>query len=582
MLGREVLMQAVWPESFVEDANLTVAVSQLRKALGRAGDTAEYIETLPRVGYRFVATVREVHEEPGPLLIEKRTLSKTVIEEEMVSDASDERPWTSRLTGGSINRSVVASVVVFALVCGLALGAILFSAEPSEPSNNTVLASVRSIAVLPPKSLGEHEDSASLSLGLTDALITRLASVQKLSVRPTSAIVRYSDANQDPVEAGRSLGVDAVIDGTLQRDANGIRVTLRLIDVATGTQRWSGHFDAKAGNILDLQDRVVKQVGDALFTNVSSADRVRLAKQLTTNPEAYVLYLKGNYLWSRRGNNALKAADYFRQAIGLDPNFAQAYAALAAVNSTARSPSPEAEALIGKALELDNSLASAHATLAFIRMFQHWDWVTAEAELDRAIELDPYSATAHHWKGVYLSLRRRLDEAKAEMKLALEQDPLSPVIIADMGQLHYFARQYDQAIDYCNQTLALDRNFMLAHEYLLDIYNAKRMEKETFEQFVVIYHPDDRSADLTLFTRSGMRGVFKQQLVSQLQDPTDHTFVIARNYLRIGDKEQGLNWLEKVFKNPKTHWHPYLNVDPIYDGVRDTPRFKALLQHMNL
>lgn len=581
MLGREVLMKAVWADSFVEDANLTVAVSQLRKALGQDGD-AEYIETLPRVGYRFVANVREIYEEPSPLLIEKRTLSKTVIEEEIINDEPSTPASSAQLTGFLINRRAVVVVTVLALVCGAGLGALLYSgrAQPTQPPGSPVLASIKSLAVLPPRPLNEHEDGASLSLGLADALITRLASVQRVSVRPTNAVVRYGDAQQDPVEVGRALGVDAVIDGTLQRDATTIRVTLRLIEVSSGIQRWSGHFDAKAGEIFNLQDRVAKQVGDALFANISTTDKAKLAKQQTANPEAYALFMKGNYLWSRRGINAAKSAEYFRQAIGLDPNFAQAYAALAAVNSTSGHPSPEAEALVGKALELDNELASAHATLAFIRMFHHWDWNTAAAELDRAIELDPNSATAHHWKGVYLSLRGRLDEAKSEMRLALQQDPLSPIIIADLGQLHYFAREYDQAADYCNQALALDRSFRLAHEYLLDIYNAKGMQKETFEQFVAIFGDDAETRKV--FQQSGMRGVFKRHLDVQLQDPGPQTFVIARNYLRLGDKEQGMRWLEKVFENPKTHWHPYLNVDPIYDGVRDDARFKALLKSMKL
>ncbi len=592
MLEREALMRAVWSDSFVEDANLTVAVSQLRKALGQDGDAAEYIETLPRVGYRFVADVREVREEPNRLLIEKRTLSQTVIEEELVNDGPDveqtaQSVGAPKLAGRSVSRRVVASLLVLALVSAVALGAVLYSsrAQPPQPPDNAAIASIRSIAVLPPKSLGEKEESASLSLGLADALITRLGSVQKLSVRPTSAIVRYSDGNQDPVNAGRSLGVDAVLDGTLQRGSEGVRVTLRLINVASGMQLWSGHFDEGTDDIFKLQDRVVKQVGEALLLDISPKEEALLTKQQTTNSEAYVLYLKGNYFWSRRGPNAVKGAEYFRKAIELDPNFAQAYAALAAVDSTASLPSPEAEALIGRALQLDPSLAAAHATYAFIRMFHHWDWSTAEQELDRAIELDPNSSTAHHWKAVYLSLRGRLDEAKAEMHRALEQDPLSPVIVADLGQLHYFAREYDQAIDFCNQALALDSNFRLAREYLVDIYRAKGMDQEGFDQWIRIWNPDEQgiAAKKRELARSGLRGIFKQELDAELsRNPTQQAFVIARNYLRLGENEEGLRWLEIVFKNSRTHWHPYLNVDPLYDNVRAEPRFKALLHRMNL
>jgi len=190
---------------------------------------------------------------------------------------------------------------------------------------------------------------------MADALITKLGSVGRLPVRPTSAVVRYLDSNQDPVTAGRALGVDAVLDGTLQRDAGGMRLTLRLINVANGMQLWSGHFDEASTDIFKMQDDVSQQVGEALFVGLSMDDRALLTKRLTANTEAYSLYLKGNYFWSKRNEEATKSLDYFRRAIDLDPNFAQAYAALAAVNSTLRNPAPEAEALVEKALKLDNT-----------------------------------------------------------------------------------------------------------------------------------------------------------------------------------------------------------------------------------
>ncbi|MDQ3665498.1 MAG: winged helix-turn-helix domain-containing protein, partial [Acidobacteriota bacterium] len=489
MLEREALMQAVWADNFVEDANLTVAVSQLRKALGQNGEPAEYIETVPRVGYRFIAEVREVREQPTPLIIEKRTLSHTVIEEDLVHDIlhTEEtsqsilvRPTGHRLPFPlfPMSRAAIASLLGSAvLAVALGAGSYFGNSRPTPSSEAAASSSLRSIAVLPPKSLSGESDE-SLSLGLADALITRLGSVGKLPVRPTSAVVRYLDGNRDPVNIGRALGVDAVLDGTLQRDAVGMRVTLRLINVANGMQLWSGHFDGAPTDIFKLQDDVSQQVGKALFAGLSPDDKALLTKRLTANAEAYSLYLKGNYFWNKRNNEAVKSLDYFRRAIELDPNFAQAYAALAAVNSTMRNPSPEAEALIEKALKLDNSLADAHATYGFIRMFQNWDWPAAERELDRAIELDPNSVTAHHWKGVYLSLRGRLDEAKAEMRRALELDPLSLIVMADLGQLHYFAHEYDQAIDYCNRALALDSHFSVAHEYLFDIYRMKGMDQE--------------------------------------------------------------------------------------------------------
>ena len=270
MLEREALMQAVWADTFVEDANLTVAVSQLRKALGQSGEAAEYIETVPRVGYRFVAEVREVHEQPTPLVIEKRTLSHTVIEEDLVHDTlqTEEesqsilvRPVGKRLPF-TMSRAATATLVSVASLLAVALGAGSYfgNSGPTPSSEAAAISSLRSIAVLPPKSLSGESDE-SLSLGMADALITRLGSVGKLPVRPTSAVLRYLDSNQDPVNIGRALGVDAVLDGSLQRDAVGMRVTLRLINVANGMQLWSGHFDGVPTDIFKLQDDVSQQVG---------------------------------------------------------------------------------------------------------------------------------------------------------------------------------------------------------------------------------------------------------------------------------------------------------------------------------
>ncbi len=596
MLEREVLMQAIWADTFVEDANLTVAVSQLRKALSQNGDAAEYIETLPRIGYRFVADVRQVR--AAPLMIEKHTLSQTVIEEEMVEDEpgivyqlqSGERPLRKRLIG-SMSAGVVA-LITTGVVSAVGLAGVIYSSrvQPAASSTRAIaISEIRSIAVLPPRPLTNDGENNALSLGVADGLITRLGRIRRLSVRPTSSITRFVETNKSAVEIGRSLGVDAVLEGTLQRDQAGVRVTLRLFDVATQTQLWSGHVDETAGNIFKLQDAVAQQVGEALFAQLSNDDKALLVKQPTANAEAYANYLKGNYFWSKRGEKVADSFAYFRKAIELDPNFAQAYAALAAARSTGETPSPEAEALVEKALQLDNTLSAAHATYGFIQMFHRWNWPAAEQALDRAIELDPNSVTAHHWKGVYLSLRGRLDEAKSEMYRALELDPLSLIVMADLGQLYYFAREYDQAIDYCNRALALDSEFSVAHEYLAEIYRAKGMEAEAAEAWIKRrFSKDPRRADLhrQLFARSGLSALIKEELrlhegvANQRREVS--ALIVARGHLRLGNPREALSWLEHVFESPRWHWQPYSNVDPLYDELRNDPRFQSLMRRMHL
>jgi DNA-binding winged helix-turn-helix (wHTH) protein len=556
-LEREALMQAVWADTFVEDANLTVAISNLRKALGQNGASAEYIETVPRVGYRFVADVREVTEEPAPLIVEKRTLSRTVIEEEFVHD----EPHVQENIDTSISRRAISwempafisqhatASLVAVITLTLALGALLYL-RANRPTSRGTITSIRSIAVLPPKALSGKADNAPLCLGVADALITRLGGLRRVVVRPTSAIVRYVDGNQDSVNAGRALGVDAVLEAT--------------------------------SDTFKLQDSISRQVGETLFANLSQDEKAFLTKQQTTNPEAYALFLKGNYFWKRRGMEVEKSYEYFRKAIELDPNFAEAYVELAAVYSTSVLPSPEAEALIEKALQLDNSSAEAHATYGFIRMFHHFDWVTAERELDRAIELNSNSVTAHHWKGVYWSLRGRLDEAKAEMHRALDLDPQSLIVTADIGQLHYFAHEYDQAIEYCNRALAIDNAFVVAHIYLRDIYQMKGMDREFFEELMRTTNPTDRAKAQRIFAGAGRKGL----LLLEVNDPNYARVMGQMAWLSagLGDREKTLVYLNRELQERGTGAFslPFINVDPLYDFLRDDPRFKDILHRMNL
>src|SRR5437588_5995044 len=585
-------MQAVWADSFVEDANLTVAISHLRKALGQNGDTAEYIETVPRVGYRFVADVREVREKPAPLVVEKHTLSRTVIEEELIHDephaevktqAIVVQPAIARRLPVFVRRHVTALFLAAMALSALTLGAVLFfRSERKATPDLAAIRSISSIAVLPPRDLSGKADEAPLSLGVADALITRLGGLRRVVVRPTSAIVRYVDSKQDSVNAGRALGVDAVLEGTLQREGDRVRVTLRLLKVANGAQLWAGSFDEASSDIFKLQDSIARQVGETLFTDLSPDEKALLVKQQSTNPEAYALYLKGNYYWKRRGDEVGKSFEYFRKAIELDPSFTEAYVELGAADSVSFLPSPEADALIDKALQLDNSSAEAHATYGFIRMFHHYEWATAERELDRAIELNPNSVTAHHWKGVYWSLRGRLDEAKAEMPRALELDLQSLIITADIGQLHYFAHEYDQAIEYCKRTLAMDNSFIFAHDYLRDIYQMKGMDQEFFEEFMRTSSPADRIKAQHVLAGAGRKGL----LSIELHDPNhmSQTWYMEWLSASLGDKEKALEYLNRAFQERGigAFLLPFINVDPLFDFLRDDPRFEEIVQRMGL
>lgn len=568
MLEREQLMQAVWADTFVEDANLTVAISHLRKALGQNGDTAEYIETIPRVGYRFVAKVREISAEPTPLILEKHTVSKTVIEEELLDDErqstvqkviSSASPFsgiTPQKPGASYK---TAALLVVGVLIGVALvaGLYLRNSDRQFAASNTAPTSIRSIAVLPPKALAGEGDDPSLSLGLADALIMRLGELRTVVVRPTSSMTQYIHTKQDSLTIGRTLGVDAVLEGSYQREGDRIRITMQLVSTRDGAQLWSGKFDDRFTNIFDLEDSISKDVAHSLGSSLSGAEERLLAKRPTENVEAYQLYLKGRYFWNKREVDSVKkAAEFFEQAVALDPDFALAYVGLADSYGMLKIPAPEAEAAARKALELDSALAEAHASLGLILMFHQWDWAGAERELSRAIERNPNYATAHHWYGVYLSLRGRLDEAKAAMRRALEIDPTSLIINADLGQLYYFAREYDEAEAQCKKVVEMDPNFLMAHLYLGPIY-----------------------------VRQGKRGEARQAFATALRlagpSPRGNPIDLAVQYAEAGNRERAIAALERAWERHMFHL-PYLNVDPIYDNLRSDPRFVDLLRRMGL
>ncbi|MGH9972049.1 MAG: TPR end-of-group domain-containing protein [Pyrinomonadaceae bacterium] len=529
----------------------------------------DYIETIPRVGYRFVAEVREVCQEVTPLIVEKHTLSRTVIEEEIARDPRDTVNSTALQQSSLVSlRSTLASraVAVLSGVCvllALALGSVgyLRRGEHRQPATTgTLPREIHSLAVLPLRSLVADADSTPLRLGMTDAVITKLGSLGKVTIRPISAVTRYLDTQENSLDVGRALKVDAVLEGSLQRANGRMRVTLRLIDVATGSQIWAGTFDEPDGDVFKLQDSMSQQLAQVLPLDLTSSDHLLLTKRETQSPEAYALYAKGNYFWSRRGLEVGKSIEYYRRAIELDPNFARAYVGLANVYAVTSSRSPEAQSLIEKALQLDSTLAEAHATYGFIKMFHHWDWIGAERELDQAIALNPNSPVAHHWKGVYFSLRGKLDEAKAEMHRALDLDPLSLIIGADIAQLHYFAREYAEAEAQCRKVLEMDPNFMIAHLYLYFIYLRQGKLGEA---------------------RRAMVRVNQVNQVNQAEGPPDNAINNAISHSVAGHNDLAIASLERALE---THMFllPYINVDPLYDGLRSDPRYQSLLQQMNL
>jgi DNA-binding winged helix-turn-helix (wHTH) protein/TolB-like protein len=425
LLSKSELMERVWPQQFVEETNLSVNISELRKALGEGQDGAQYVETVRKQGFRFVAPVR------------------TIESAEAVSTTP---------TVAVRNRRPAIVIAVAAAVVFVVAGAVLWMRRDVAPSR----APIRTIAVLPFKPLVAAARDESLEMGMADTLITRLGAVRAVTVRPLSSVRPYTKLDNDPVAAGRKLDVEAVIDGSIQRAADRIRVTVRLTLVADGSSLWSGTFDERFTDIFDVQDAIAAQVTRSLALRLSAGEAQRLNRRETTSASAYEDYLRGRYSLALRTEEGIRGAiASFRRAVALDPASASAYSGLAdsyALLSQYAGVAPDesfpaAKAAAERALALDDTLADAHTSLAFVREAFDWNWNGAEAGYRRALALDPESAVAHHRYGVFLTMMGRFDEGARELEQARRIEPLSVIISADNGMASYLARRYDRAIE---------------------------------------------------------------------------------------------------------------------------------------
>jgi len=487
VVQKEDLISAVWPDTIVEESGLARNISILRKSLGEDHEGQPFIETVPKVGYRFVARVQQLPSEPHGLVIERRIVSQTVTEEEEIADEKLSISTGTDLSARPSIRHSRITVLAIAVSLLALVAAVAYSRFSGGPKGTA--ASVKSVAVLPFKVLGSEGDEY-LGVGMADVLITRLSAAGNIVTRPTSAVLRYSGEDQDSAKAGRELKVDATLEGSIHKVDDRMRVTVRLVSATNGSTVWAAQFDEKLTDILAVQDSICEQVANALALRLTAENRTRLANRYTASPEAYHLYLRGRYFWNRRTHEGYKKAiEYFNQAIEKYPSYALAYSGLAdcyVLGGDARSTQEafsKAKAAASRALEIDDTLAEAHASLALVKMAYDWDLAAAESEFKRAIELNPNYATAHHWYADCLMLMGRTDQAIASIRRAQELDPLSLIISRDAGRLFYFARRYDEAIEECQKALELDPNFYPLHVTLADAYVQKRDYQQAINHY---------------------------------------------------------------------------------------------------
>lgn len=601
-LERQALLDAIWSDAIVEDANLTVAISHLRKAIAGNSGPDEFIETIPRIGYRFVAEIREVVEEPTPLNRPRARPAPLLVEEEIggerIGSSDGAKPNNGRepAVGEGKERPfflrrwrMLALLSLF--VSGLAG---LFVYEMLERGNLPAPAPIKSLAVLPFKTpAGAAPDDEYLALGLSDSLNTRLGRLKQFVVRPTSATLKFSGSEQDPRAAGRALEVEGVIDGLVQRDLDRVRLSVRLVRVSDGALVWTDSFVEPFTSLFAIEDLFSQQVVKGLQLHLSSEEEQNFLQRGTDDAQAFAAYLRGRHAWNKRtAGNVTRALKFFQQAIELDPAYATAYGgmadcylALGEYGDAAPNESfPLARGAAQRALEIDDSLAEAHASLAQARFLFDWDWAGAEREFLRAIELKPNYATARHWYGMFLAARGRTEKAMQEMRRAHELDPLSLIIRANVGTIDYFARHYDRAIAQERKVLAADPDFVQARRKLAFSLEAAGREKEAVEEWLKVEQQLGADKETLAAYRnacavSGLRGYWLQSIEIDKKEAGGGAGALSSYYARLGEREEAFLWLERAV-DQRAPWLVYARVTPVYDNLRADPRFEMLLKRI--
>ena len=559
LVSREELIGRLWePNTFVDfDRGLNKAVNHLREALGDSAEHPQFIETLPRKGYRFVGQLAEESRSPEP------------VPQPIQPARSKHGLW--------IAVPVILALVVMALVANLGSlrTRIMSHLHPGPPQ-------ISSIAVIPLESLSGDREQEYFADGLTDELITDLAKMGSTRVTSRASIIRYKGTKESIQEIGRELNADAIVEGTVTRSGNRVRITAQLIQVSTDMHLWAEAYEQNLGEALDLQRQVAADIThkvDLMIRPLESSSPV--------NPQAYGLYLKGRYFFYQYSSHGWQQAiDHFRQAIAIDPNFAPAYSGLADTYLVAgaygmftpQEALVQGKAAAQKALQLDDKLASAHYALATAYTWYDWDWRSAEKEFQRALALNPEDALGRNWYGGYLSLLGRHSEAIDQHERARQIEPFSLIVNANLARALYWGRRYDEAIAQARKTLDLDPKFGVALFWLEGSLRHKGLFRDAVALRQAV-HPEQSTALEQQFRKQGFQGLLRQNAEDFKKGGA--LVEAARCYAQIAEKDEAIALLESCFKN-RCSSIVTLKAEPDFDVLHDDTRFQTLARGVGL
>ncbi len=468
--------------------------------------------------------------------------------------------------------------------------------EDGRPGGASLPISNKSIAVLPFENRSEDKANAYFAEGIQDEILTRLSKIADLKVISRTSTQHYKSAPENLPEIAKQLGVAHILEGSVQKSGEAVRVNVQLIKAANDSHLWADTFDRKLTDVFAIESEIAKSIAETLQAKLTGSEKSLITKTPTVNPEAYELYLKGRFFWNKRtGADLLKSIDYFKQAVEKDQKYALAYAGLADAYVLlppygAASPSesfPQAEVAARKALELDDTLAEAHTSLGQVLLFYDLDFAGSTREFERALSLDPNYATAHHWYGgggPLLALGQ-FDRAIKEGKRAVELDPLSLINNADLGWLYFNARRYNEAEAQARKTLEMDSHFYLAHYYLGEVLQLKGQLTEAIAEYKKAAELDDDPFVLGLlaqaYAKLGQRDEALKML-GQLQELATRRYVTSYSFalvhIALGEKDKAIDWLERAYRDRAGPDIALIKVDPFLDPLRGHPRFEALVQ----
>lgn len=547
VVGKDEMMNLIWPDRFVEESNLTQNIFTLRKALDEGSDKVQYIETVPRRGYRFVAAVKELQEEVDSPDVEEATQMRGIFAVE----------------------------------------------EPAARQSEAIT----SLAVLPMVNESSDPDVDFLTDGITESIINSLSRLQHVRVIARSVVFDYKGQKVEPQKVARALETEAVLVGRVLLINNLLIIRVELVEAANGWQIWGEQYARPLSDILTLQDEVAKDILEKLRSKLSSDEERWLGIHHTQNPDAYQTYLKGRYYWNKRTSEGYRRAiEEFEHAISLDPNYALAYSGLAdsyiAYDFYGILPpwvsSPRAKAAAIQALAINDTLAEAHTSLACVKMMYERDWAGAEREFKRALELDPTYAQAYNWYSHFLMAMGRVEESLAQSRIALQLDPLDDCINQYLGWHYIHARQFDRAVGQLEKTLAHSPDFFLARVTL----GMARVQRGEFSKAIEEFEKARQQEQLTVLLgflghAYALAGRTDEAIrtLDELREISKRTYVppysIALIHTALNEKQEAFEWFEEAYA-VRNEWLNWIKVTPEVDSLRADPRFADLLHRLDL